>query len=74
MQKYNNSLIDFGNLFKKKMMELNFTPKQLAKELNLTENYILQIERGEKNISLLSLYRISKVLKTHPSEIVKGLK
>jgi transcriptional regulator with XRE-family HTH domain len=56
------------------MMELNFTPKQLAKELNLTEDYILKIERGEKNISLLSLYRISKVLKTHPSEIVKGLK
>ena len=48
-----------------------WSQEKLALEANLHRAYIGQIERGEKNIGLINLQKISKALGSKPFELVK---
>lgn len=54
----------FRENLRKKREELNLTQSQLAEKSNLSFTFISQLERGEKEPSLRTAYKISKALNT----------
>ncbi|MCF2649184.1 MULTISPECIES: helix-turn-helix domain-containing protein [Bacillaceae] len=55
------SCIDYKFL-KKRRLQKNFTQMELAKETGLDHNHLGQIERGQKEPKVRTLYRICEVL------------
>ncbi|MEG1066562.1 MAG: helix-turn-helix transcriptional regulator, partial [Erysipelotrichaceae bacterium] len=55
-------LIRVGDLIKSKRILLGLTRAQAAKRSNLNEVYYRDVERGNRNLSLLSLEKIAKGL------------
>lgn len=54
----------FRENFKKRREELRLTQAELADKANLSLTFISQLERGEKEPSLRTAYKIAKALKT----------
>ena len=46
--------------------------EELAERADMTRNYVGMVERGEKNISILMLYRFSKALKVPLADVVRN--
>lgn len=59
-----------GQNIKKYRTMKGFTQNELAEKANLSREYIADIERGLKNISLRKLYLIADILKTKCSDLV----
>jgi len=63
------------NSLEKKISELRkekgFTQEKLALEANIDRTYISDIEKGNRNISLEILDKLSKTLNIHISQIFK---
>lgn len=59
-----------GRGIRKLRTKLGLTQEELAFEAELHRAYIGQIERGEKNLGLVNLEKISKALKTTPSKLL----
>lgn len=55
----NKLLIDFGSKVKVKRKECALSQEELAELAGVHRTYIGMVERGEKNISLLNIYKIS---------------
>lgn len=49
--------------------QLGYSQESFASECGLHRTYMGGIERGERNVSLMNILRISKVLKVKPSEL-----
>jgi transcriptional regulator with XRE-family HTH domain len=65
-----NILIKFGKRVREERLKRTLSQEQLAELANVHRTYIGMIERGEKNISLLSIERISKALKIAITELL----
>lgn len=52
-----------GEKIRKRRLELNLSQELLSFDSNITRNQIGRIERGEINTSIITLYRLCKVLK-----------
>jgi len=67
--------MDINEFFGKKISELRkekgFTQEKLALEANIDRTYISDIEKGNRNISLEILDKLSKTLNIHISQIFK---
>jgi transcriptional regulator with XRE-family HTH domain len=67
---------DFIEKIGKKIRSLrqkqNLTQEKLADLCFLDRTYIGGIERGERNFSLINLFKIANSLNVKPEEIVKG--
>ena len=63
-------LLKFGESVKKRRKELNLSQEDLGFEADLHRTYIGMIERGEKNITLISMGKIAKALKTTISKLM----
>lgn len=59
-----------GKNIKKYREERGLTQNQLAESVDLSREYIADIERGLKNISLKKLYLIADMLKIKCSQLV----
>lgn len=59
-----------GYVIRKRRLELDMSQEDLAEECDLHRTYIGSIERGERNISLLNILRVSKALKIKASELL----
>jgi transcriptional regulator with XRE-family HTH domain len=66
-------LQEFGNQVRKYRSLLGISQEKLAELSGLHRTYIGHVERGEVNISLLNLFKISKALKITAEELVRGL-
>ncbi|MBK2257657.1 helix-turn-helix transcriptional regulator [Francisella philomiragia] len=66
-------LKQFGNRIKKLRSEKNISQEELALIANLHRTYIGMIERGEKNLTLTSIQKLSRALEIDLSNIFKGL-
>ena len=44
--------------------------EQLAQECGLHRTYIGSVERGERNLSLVNIWRIASGLDVHPKELL----
>lgn len=49
---------------------MGLTQNELAEHVNLSREYIADIERGLKNISLRKLYMIADILKIKCSDLI----
>ncbi|WP_322969487.1 helix-turn-helix transcriptional regulator [Faecalibacter sp. LW9] len=67
--------MEINEFFGKKISELRkekgFSQEKLALEANIDRTYISDIEKGNRNISLEILDKLSKALKIHISQIFK---
>ena len=54
--------------------EKKLTSKQIYDELDIDKSNYRRIERGETNVSILLLNRISKVISVPLEELIKGRK
>ena len=59
----NNLLKKFGMELRKLRLEQGLSQEEFGKRAGLHRTYIGMLERGEKNVTLLNLYKIAKVLK-----------
>ena len=55
-------LIKFGERVREKRLEQGLSQEELAVKAGVHRTYIGMIERAEKNISLLSIQKLSKAL------------
>lgn len=62
-------LFRFGQTIQKYRKERNISQEKLAELANLHRTYIGMIERGEKNITFLNIYKISKALNITLAEL-----
>jgi transcriptional regulator with XRE-family HTH domain len=47
---------------------------KLAEKIGLHFSFVSSVERGERNLSLMSLLRLAEGLGCNPSELVDGLR
>ena len=50
------------------------TQEQLAAKADVERSYMGSIERGERNISVVTLLRLAKALKCEPGELLADVK
>lgn len=65
-------LKQFGQLIRNKREALGLSQEELADKANLHRTYIGDIERGERNVSLLNIRKISAALNIPISELLAG--
>lgn len=63
----------FGAVVRVRRTELKLSQEELAHQAGLHRTYIGMIERGEKNITLENINRISNALKLSNSELFTQL-
>jgi|HubBroStandDraft_1064217.scaffolds.fasta_scaffold580757_1 transcriptional regulator with XRE-family HTH domain len=68
----NRLLVNFGQNVLRYRLARDMTQKGLAVRAGLHRSYIADIERGERNPSIVSMARISKALKISISVLSKG--
>lgn len=62
--------VALGRAIRTRREELGFTQESLAAEAGLHRNYIGAVERGEQNIGLNNILRISRVLTIPAASLV----
>jgi transcriptional regulator with XRE-family HTH domain len=63
----------FGARLRALRKERRMTLRQLAAASGIHWTYVGQIERGMRNLSLLSIIRLAKALKIDGSDLLRGL-
>lgn len=61
----------FGERLRFLRKRLDLSQEELASICELDRTYIGGVERGERNISLLNIYKISTALNIAPAELLK---
>jgi transcriptional regulator with XRE-family HTH domain len=60
----------FGKAVKKFRKTAGYSQEELADQSKVHRTYMGSVERGERNISLMNMWRISNALKIKLSELV----
>ncbi len=62
-------LKNFGETLKRKRREANYSQEEFAEKLNIHRTYMSFLERGQRNPSLIMLFKISRALKIKLPEL-----
>ncbi|MGH9892357.1 MAG: helix-turn-helix domain-containing protein [bacterium] len=62
-----------GAEVRRRRLRLGLTQEKLAERAQLHPTYVGAIERGERNVSLHNIVRLSRALQTKPSALLDGL-
>ncbi|MBW2187567.1 MAG: helix-turn-helix transcriptional regulator [Deltaproteobacteria bacterium] len=65
--------IAFGQVLKKYRMQVQMSQEALALECGLDRTFISALERGIRQPSLKSLFKVAKTLNISPDQIVKDV-
>jgi transcriptional regulator with XRE-family HTH domain len=65
---------ELGRRIRRRRERLKLTQEELAHRAGLHWTYVGQAERGERNITVLSLLRLAKGLRCDPAALVRGLR
>ena len=68
----NSTLKQFGLTVKKLRIKNNISQEELAFRADLHRTYIGGIERGERNVSLINIIKISNALQIEPEKLFKN--
>ncbi len=63
----------FGKVLKEIRIENKISQEKLAEYCNLDRTFISLLERGLRQPTLTSIFKISKALKILPSELIKKI-
>jgi len=63
----------FGQNVRLARKALGLSQEQLALKVELDRTYISGIERGERNVGLFNIIRISRALDASPTQLFSGL-
>jgi len=66
----NEILKNFGSRVRKLRKKEGFSQMRFSEECGLHFTYISSIERGERNVSIINIYKIAKALKCKTSELM----
>jgi transcriptional regulator with XRE-family HTH domain len=61
--------IKFGQRIRKLRLKREMTLVKLSKLAHLHVSYISDVERGERNLSLLNILKLATALRVHPSKL-----
>ena len=64
---------EIGHRLRTRREALEWTQVELARRCGLHKAYIGFVERGERNVSLINLRKIARVLRIRLSDLLKGL-
>ena len=73
VERKNQSLVGFGKKVRSARKEKKFSQEELASRADLHRTYIGMIERGEKNITLINILRISHALNVSASNLLESI-
>jgi transcriptional regulator with XRE-family HTH domain len=59
-----------GDRVRERRLALNLTQAALAEACGLHRTFIGSVERGERNVAVLSLRKIARALRTTPAELL----
>lgn len=60
-----------GRVIRELRLEKDLSQEKLAELCNLDRSYYSELERGEKTMSIRTLYKIAKGLEIKPSNLMK---
>ena len=63
----------FGKNVKIERIKKDLTQEQLAEIMNVSQNYIANIERGKANMSLVKIYELANYLDVNLSSLISFL-
>jgi transcriptional regulator with XRE-family HTH domain len=66
-------LLRFGNQVRKLREERGFSQEKLAEISGMHRTYLGGIERGERNVALCNILRLSRALGVHASDLLEGI-
>ena len=66
-----NCYVEFGKLVKEAREQREWSQRDLAKLLGITQPYVCKLEQGERNISLDLVMACCRILKIDIQEFVK---
>jgi transcriptional regulator with XRE-family HTH domain len=67
------TLLAFGTRVRELRLKASLSQEELSERSGLDRSYLGAIERGEHNLSLINIIRISKALGALPSQLFKSL-
>lgn len=73
MEKKHSNLIKLGEKIRKLRIKRKFSQEELAHEAQLGRGYYGRIERGEQNVSVQNLIKISMILQIDPGKLLPRL-
>ena len=73
MVKKSKHLIELGNKIREERKKKGLSQEQLAFDADVDRSYIGGIERGERNVSFLTLVKIAECLGCDISKFTKGI-
>jgi transcriptional regulator with XRE-family HTH domain len=63
--------IIFGQTIRKLRQKRGMTLAELAKRAHIHPSYAADVERGERNLSLLNILKLALALRVHPSKLFR---
>lgn len=66
----NKIQLEFGKHLRKVRARAGLSQEALAEEAGLHRTYVSSVERGERNISLVNIYRLAAALKVNARELL----
>jgi transcriptional regulator with XRE-family HTH domain len=63
--------VAIGRVLQTRRNALDITQEEFAERVDLSKNYIGNIERGEYEVAISTLHKIAVILKTQASELVR---
>jgi len=67
------ALVELGRRVRAERTKLGWSQERLAQQASLHFTYVSSVERGERNISLINIVRLSEALGVDPAALVSGL-
>ena len=72
MQADKKRLKQFGENLRRLRKEKDVSQEQLAFDAQLDRSFVGQVERGERNLSLLNILRLAEALGIPPEQLFRG--
>ena len=66
-------LVKIGKRVRELRKAKRLSQDTLALECNLTQTFLSQIERGKRNISVLTLWALAKAMEVTPGQLLEGI-
>ena len=66
----NDVKIKFGKRLREIRGQKGVSQEALAADAGLHRTYVSSVERGERNITLVNIYRLAKALGVKPAELI----